>query len=252
MTPTIEAMKQAHAVLQSGDLLCEVTAASIMSAAIAAEEAQGVRVIAWLVQCKSSGLVEQAEPHEKATNPEQWTDAFPVFTHPALPPTGERAALIAKLRDMPPNPFRMMMWEAADMLAADARSVDWKEKYLQMVDEAEGLRLQLHDSAQQVEVPQGLPRIHVTEEMHRAALKVLHRASGLDGLPQRMMNAMLAAAPQSPQADAPTAHYPEDVLAMVPMTRDQVDDLASDGCFLGNIYEITEAVEQFHKIGVKP
>lgn len=36
-------------------------------------------------------------------------------------PDSERAALIAKLRDMPPNPFRLMMWEAADMLAADNR-----------------------------------------------------------------------------------------------------------------------------------
>ena len=42
MTTTIEAMKQAHAILQSGDLLCEVTAASILREAIAAEEAQGV------------------------------------------------------------------------------------------------------------------------------------------------------------------------------------------------------------------
>lgn len=35
----------------------------------------------------------------------------------------------------------------------------------------------------------------VTEEMHRAAVKVLLRADGLDGLPQRMLDAMLAAAP---------------------------------------------------------
>lgn len=34
---------------------------------------------AWVVQCKSSGLIEQAEPHEKATNPNYWTDAFPVY-----------------------------------------------------------------------------------------------------------------------------------------------------------------------------
>jgi hypothetical protein len=38
----------------------------------------------------------------------------------------------------------------------------------------------------------------------------------------------------------------------VPMTRDQVDDLAEDGCFLGSVYEITKAVEQSHDIGVKP
>lgn len=38
----------------------------------------------------------------------------------------------------------------------------------------------------------GLP---ITEEMHVAAVKVLHRAAGLDGLPQRMLDAMIAAAP---------------------------------------------------------
>ena len=57
--------------------------------------------------------------------------------------------------------------------------------------------------AQQAAVPQVLSRIEVTEEMHRAAVKVLHRASGLDGLPQRMLNAMLAAAPQPPQVEHP-------------------------------------------------
>lgn len=38
--------------------------------------------------------------------------------------------------------------------------------------------------------------IKVTEEMHVAACKVLNRANGLDDLPQRMVDAMLAAAPQ--------------------------------------------------------
>jgi len=53
---------------------------------------------------------------------------------------------------------------------------------------------------------------------------------------------MLAADAQPPQA-APR----------VPMTRDQVDDLAEDGCFLGNVYEITAAIEAHHGIcEVKP
>ena len=42
-------------------------------------------------------------------------------------------------------------------------------------------------------VPQGYK---ITEEQHVAAVKVLHRAAGADGLPQRMLDAMLAAAPQ--------------------------------------------------------
>lgn len=42
--------------------------------------------------------------------------------------------------------------------------------------------------------------INVTEEMHVAAVKVLHRATGVDGLPQRIVDAILAAAPQPPEA----------------------------------------------------
>lgn len=53
--------------------------------------------------------------------------------------------------------------------------------------------------AQQVAVPQS--KINVTEEMHQAAVKVLQRANGLDGLPQRMVDAMLKAAPQPPQPE---------------------------------------------------
>ena len=36
----------------------------------------------------------------------------------------------------------------------------------------------------------------ITEEQHKAACKVLQRANGLDGLPQRMLDAIRAAAPQ--------------------------------------------------------
>lgn len=43
-----------------------------------AELHQG-ELVAWLTKCKKSGLVEQAEPNEKASNPEHWTDAFPVY-----------------------------------------------------------------------------------------------------------------------------------------------------------------------------
>ncbi|RST54139.1 hypothetical protein [Variovorax sp. DXTD-1] len=45
----------------------------------------------------------------------------------------------------------------------------------------------------------------VTEDMHVAAIKVLQRASGLDGLPQRMLDAMLAAAPAVAPAPASEA-----------------------------------------------
>lgn len=48
----------------------------------------------------------------------------------------------------------------------------------------------------------------ITEEMHVAAVKVLHRASGVDGLPQRMLDAMLSAAPAAPEK-APNAQQAE-------------------------------------------
>lgn len=37
--------------------------------------------VAWIVRCKRSGLIGQAEPNEKATNPDYWTDSFPVYAH---------------------------------------------------------------------------------------------------------------------------------------------------------------------------
>lgn len=45
----------------------------------------GPHPLAWLTQCKASGLFEQAEPNEKAGNPEHWTDAFPVFAEQPAP-----------------------------------------------------------------------------------------------------------------------------------------------------------------------
>lgn len=44
----------------------------------------------------------------------------------------------------------------------------------------------------------------VTDAMHVAACKVLTRANGLHGLPQRMLNAMLAVAPSPSPTQAPT------------------------------------------------
>lgn len=45
----------------------------------------------------------------------------------------------------------------------------------------------------------------ITEEMHQAACKVLTRATGLDGTPQRMLDAMLATAPVREPAPEPVA-----------------------------------------------
>lgn len=38
--------------------------------------------LAWVSQCRTSGLIEQCEPNEKVSNPAYWTDAFPVYTAP--------------------------------------------------------------------------------------------------------------------------------------------------------------------------
>lgn len=53
-------------------------------------------------------------------------------------------------------------------------------------------------SAPAAPLPQGYK---ITEEQHVAAVKVLHRAAGVDGLPQRMIDAMLAAVPQPPEVE---------------------------------------------------
>ena len=41
--------------------------------------------VAWVTQCHLSGLIEQAEPNEKATNLQCWSDAFPVFREQPAP-----------------------------------------------------------------------------------------------------------------------------------------------------------------------
>ena len=40
---------------------------------------------AWIVKNKATGEMELDEPHAIATNPEYWTDAFPVYAAPQLP-----------------------------------------------------------------------------------------------------------------------------------------------------------------------
>ncbi|OQS41166.1 hypothetical protein [Chromobacterium haemolyticum] len=53
-------------------------------------------------------------------------------------------------------------------------------------------------------VPEGwaLVKSPITEDMHRAAVKVLVRANGVDGLPQRMLDAMVATAPPATVKDS--------------------------------------------------
>lgn len=74
---------------------------------------------------------------------------------------------------------------------------DAKGNYLLLTTANGWMWWQAARRAPTVLVPQGYK---ITEEQHVAAVKVLHRAAGVDGLPQRMIDAMLAAAPQPPEA----------------------------------------------------
>ena len=67
----------------------------------------------------------------------------------------------------------------------------------------------------------------ITEAQHVAAVKVLQRASGVDGLPQRMIDAILAAAPQPPEAakDKPV----DAVLQMLLEQKAKKDALIANG-----------------------
>lgn len=71
-------------------------------------------------------------------------------------------------------------------------------------------------------VPQGwkLVQTPITEEMHVAAVKVLHRAPGLAGLPQRMLDAMLAATPAPAPEQGPVDMVPRAALHEVERERD--------------------------------
>ena len=71
-----------------------------------------------------------------------------------------------------------------------------------------------------------VPRV-ATEEMHVAACKVLARANGIDGTPQRMLDAMLAAAP-TPPASTDRAMGAE---GCVPLTDEALANLSAKwGC----------------------
>ena len=73
---------------------------------------------------------------------------------------------------------------------------DAKGNYLLLTTENGWMWWQAARSAPAAPLPQGYK---ITEEQHVAAVKVLHRAAGVDDLPQRMLDAILAAAPQPPE-----------------------------------------------------
>ena len=75
-----EILSKASAQSDGGNLgYAMADAVKVIDGAIAAF---GVEPVAWIVKNKESGDIEIAEPHETATNPKYWTDAFPVYTAP--------------------------------------------------------------------------------------------------------------------------------------------------------------------------
>lgn len=86
-------------------------------------------------------------------------------------------------------------------ISSEAGELFDKDKALRMASEKWNRRAAL--TAEPVPVPQALDVPQgwalgqpITEEMHVAAVKVLRRATGLDGTPQRLLDAMLSAALQ--------------------------------------------------------
>lgn len=142
-----------------------------------------------------------------------------------------------------------MAWSEHDAIAAELR--------------------RLHARVQELEARTVAPLV-VTEEMHVAAVKVLHRASGLDGLPQRMMDAMLAAAPTQPsqQCTCPSgdgslrwpcpSHPPAQ--QRKPLTDERIEKLRQETFSTNNPYcpcdsktmrKAVRAAESAHNIGVE-
>lgn len=111
----------------------------------------------------------------------------------------------------------------------------------------------------------------ITEDMHVAAVKVLHRASGVDGLPQRMLDAMRSAAPAAPERQEPdcprcgnnrqvwtnqisgekTCHR-VDCHTVVPLTQEEIAEAESDRAIpSGRVFNIRAAFEDWYSDGGK-
>ena len=95
----------------------------------------------------------------------------------------------------------------------------------------------------QLSARQAAPVLVVTEDMHVAAVKVLHRASGVHGLPQRMLDAMLSAAPSQPERE-PLSHEAARKLVWSASTWSRSEGVSED-----DVLEVIAAVERAQGIG---
>lgn len=134
MKSTIDAMKQIHAVLEGGDLLCEVTAASMLFTLIKREEAQTVEPPKNDEFRLREELASTLSCWHRLTGKESGELVSFFATHPAQASSGEREALIAESPEI--NQFdytdeevvalnewciRAYALLSSDMLAADAQ-----------------------------------------------------------------------------------------------------------------------------------
>ncbi|OQS32482.1 hypothetical protein [Chromobacterium haemolyticum] len=73
-------------------------------------------------------------------------------------------------------------------------------------DKEEDARAEVETALADESVAWVLVKSPITEEQHRAAVKVLIRANGVDGLPQRMLDAMVVTAPAPAKVEQLVAH----------------------------------------------
>lgn len=214
---TIEAMKQALSLIRwhhfgecrtdDGQLPEPAQVDKLLREAIAAEEAQGVESV-YLV---ATGLVhDEQETYTRHDVRPPLCDAEKLFSHPAPPSTRERDALIGRLRGMVdsarlrgPNFTPSLTCDdvagIADMLAADADEIAVYEKSCAELSTA-------YMKAQQVAVPLGSFAHWLQREMPTGTI-----ISDPYWWATRIYKAVLAAAPQPPQADALAADHADTV-----------------------------------------
>lgn len=145
MTPLQTAAQQALEALESGKLLCEVTAASMLRVALEAEQAQAVEPVA-TVQCINGVTIGYLDVMQPV--------GTKLYTHPAPPPAGERAELIAgikhELAEFAHNKtLETLLLDAANMLESDAQEIAATERQVEILSD----ELSNCGKAQQVAVP---------------------------------------------------------------------------------------------------
>ena len=109
--------------------------------------------------------------------------------------------------------------------------------------ETEAKAARIAELEAQLSARQAAPVLVVTEDMHVAAVKVLHRASGVHGLPQRMLDAMLSAAPSQPERE-PLSHEAARKLVWSASTWSRSEGVSED-----DVLEVIAAVERAQGIG---